>query len=328
VEENKLLRRMLTDQLKHQAYREQKKRLALEQLARLQINSEELLSTINDIATPPATLSAEERDLLQDPQIKQFMTGQTIGSTIVARPDDPAAAPTPELATNPAASTPPSLNSVPPPSADESRNTQVTDAAAPSSAEGGDDLRGNFTAEMKILADAGEAAFTQSKYWEAERSFTSLIKEDPANVYGLSRLAAAQLAQRKYTEAEKSLKKATAFSTGDPFVYYLLGFSAYQQNKLEDAQNYLNLSVQLKNDNAKAHFTLGCLANRKENINVARDSFKRAIDIDPQYSDAHMNLAIIFANDGLSDDARKHYDLAIAHGAKRDPKVEKVLGVN
>lgn len=298
ADENRLLRRMILEQLKHQAYREQKKRLALEQLAKLQINNDQLLTTISQLAAPPPTLSPEETGLLQDPQMKSFLENQGVGVTLITRPDQ-------------------NNKSAPSPGSETTGDATKTRIARG---------RQELPPELQTVAEAGIAAFRGDKSWEAERAFQTILKSDPTNVFALSNAAVAQVKQRKFGDAEKNLKKALAYQESDAFSHYLLGVVAYRQGKLDEAEQSLKISLGLDARNARAHFSLGCVYNRRDEIDRARQEFLEAVADDPAYADAHYNLAVIYANQQDTSKAANHYHKAIENGSERDTSLEKVIG--
>jgi tetratricopeptide (TPR) repeat protein len=294
AEENRLLRKMILDQLKHQSYREQKKRLALEQLARLQINNDELLGTINELAAPPPGLSADEKGVLQDPQMNAFMEGRGIGATIIARTDGTGAA----------------------------QATPAADEGAARPPRG----RQELSPDLQTVADAGIQAFRRNRAWEAERAFATILKSDPTNVYALSNVAVAQLKQGKFGETERNLKKALAYQENDAFAHHLLGLAAYRQGKFDEAERSLKIALGFDARNARAHFTLGLVHNRRGQIDRACGEFLQAVEADPAYADAHYNLAVIYANQNEIARAVSHYNKALENGSERDPKLERTLG--
>ena len=305
--ENRMLRKMIVDQLKHQTFREEKKRLALEQLAKLQISNEELLGTLDQIAAPPPTLSPEETQRIQDPVIANFMENQGVAGTIIARAEDGAGAPT----------------------------TAAEAGGGPAAAgEEGDrparPVRGlqSLSDDLKTVAEAGLGSFARGRYWESRRAFQTILREDPTNLFGLSNLAVTQVKQQDFAGAEKTLKKALAYSEQDAFCHYLLGVVGYRQGQLEEAERSLINALQLDPKNARAFFTLGCVQNKRGDLEKARDAFTAAVGLEPAYADAHYNLAVIFANAGDLEKAAGHYQSAMGQGASRDPALEQVLGVS
>ncbi len=291
AEENAALRNMVLDQLKNQAFREEKKRLALEQLAKLQISNEDLLNTIEQLAAPPPALSSAETQRVQDPVITDFVNNQGVSGTIVARASG--------------------------------------DGPLPADGSGAGPLpvqtRQDLSPDLQTVADAGLAAYRSSRPSEAERAFRTIVQNEPRNVYALSNLAVAQVALNKLPDAEKNLKKALAYSDGDSFSLYLLGVVNYRLNQYEDARQNLLNCIQLDPRNARAHFQLGLTHNRLGDLERARAEFSSAVIIDPTFANAHFNLALIQARTGEFAAAAESYRLALENGADRDAELEKEL---
>jgi len=297
--ENRMLRKMIVDQLKHQSFREEKKRLALEQLAKLQINNEELLTTLDQLAAPPPTLSAEETQRIQDPVVTQFVEQQGLSGTLIARAEEGAA---------PAGDTPPVMGE---------------DGERPGRAVR---RRQDLTSDLQTVADAGLGSLSGGRLSEARRAFQTILREDPTNLFGLSNLAVTQVRQQDYAGAEKTLKKALAYDEQDAFCHYLLGVVGYRQGQLAESERSLINALQLDARNARAYFTLGCVQNRRGDLEKARDAFTAAIDIDPGFADAHYNLAVIYASAEDLEQAARHYQTAVEKGAARDTTLEQKIG--
>ena len=299
-EENKLLRKMLLDQLSQQSYREQKKKLALEQIAKMQIDSDELLTAINDMAAPPAALSPEEKSLLEQPGLKQFLDGKGISSTLLTRPGEASSG-----------------------AASGSADAGAPDGVRPPSPVPPAPL----SADLQILADAGKAAFQRGRLTEAERSFKTWLENDPLNTAALSNLAAVQIKQNRYSDSRKTLEKLLAVQDrADDYALYLLGLSYYKQKSYEEAEKTLIQAVQQNPSNARAFYVLGMVANKKGELENAKAAFLEAVDKDPAYGDAHMNLARIYAFQKETDKAVRHYGRAIEAGAQRDTELERKMG--
>lgn len=293
--ENAMLRQILVEQLRHQKYREDKKRLALEQLAKLQISNEELLSTIEEIAAPPAPLSEEETRRLQDPVITEFKENQGMSATLLAKADNPGA---------------------------------VEDDDRPIRSNFVVRGRQHLTPDQQVLAEAGLADLQRRQPAKARRAFQTILEEDPTNVFVLSNLAVAQMEQRDYAGAIKSLRKALAYKEDDAFCHYMLGVANYRQGRLEDAATSLVNSLDFNPNNSRAHFYLGCVFNKRGDLEQAREEFEKSVTAEPTFGDAHYNLAAIYASMGNAEKATHHYKQAIANGSSPDPQLEQMLGLN
>ncbi|MDG2123849.1 MAG: tetratricopeptide repeat protein, partial [Verrucomicrobiales bacterium] len=91
VRENQLLRNIIIRQLKTQSRREQAKRIVLEKLSSLELDSAELLAQIENVAGPPVVLSESEQGLFKDPQFENFVGSAEVHANLIARanPDAP-----------------------------------------------------------------------------------------------------------------------------------------------------------------------------------------------------------------------------------------------
>src|SRR5205085_10850580 len=69
-EENGILRGIVLRQQKEQARRDQTKKLVLDQLAKLEIDSKTLLSQIDYLGQPVVKLTAKERALFKKPELQ------------------------------------------------------------------------------------------------------------------------------------------------------------------------------------------------------------------------------------------------------------------
>ncbi|MFN0130007.1 MAG: tetratricopeptide repeat protein [Verrucomicrobiales bacterium] len=297
--ENRMLRKMILDQLKHQSFREEKKRLALEQLAKLQINNEELLNTLDELAAPPPALSAEETQRIQDPVITRFVEQQGLSGTLIARAEGGTASEAPFT---------------PDPDDDADRPSRPVRR------------RQDLSTDLQTVAEAGLGALSRDRLSESRRAFQTILREDPTNLFGLSNLAVTQVKQQDYAGAEKTLKKALAYDEQDAFCHYLLGVVGYRQGQLQEAERSLINALQFDTKNARAYFTLGCVQNKRGDLEKARDAFTAAVELDPEYADAHYNLAVIYANAHDFEQAAKHYQAALEKGASRDSALEQLIG--
>ncbi len=296
--ENRMLRKMILDQLTHQTFREEKKRLALEQLAKLQIDNEELLNALDDLASPPPALSVEETQRIQDPVITRFVEQQGLSGTLLARAESGAPPPAPFAADDEGADRP-------------GRAVR---------------RRQDLSDDLQTVAEAGLGALSRDRLSESRRAFQTILREDPTNLFGLSNLAVTQVKQQDYTGAEKTLKKALAYDEQDAFCHYLLGVVGYRQGQLQEAERSLINALHFDTRNARAYFTLGCVQNKRGDLERARDAFTAAVDIDPEYADAHYNLAVIYANAHDFEQAAKCYQVAVEKGAARDTALEQLIG--
>jgi tetratricopeptide (TPR) repeat protein len=90
--ENRVLRDIILRQLKQQSVRDHAKRVALEDMAKLEVDSEKLLAAIEQMAQP-VLLEDQEQGMLKGPRFAEHLTGTGIHATLIAESTPGAEAP-------------------------------------------------------------------------------------------------------------------------------------------------------------------------------------------------------------------------------------------
>jgi len=357
TDENSLLRDIVVRQLKAQAVRDQTKRLVMDELSQLNIQSETLLKRINFLGEPVVQLSDKEKALFKDEPIDIPDTGDDTGMDIhVAAPKQSA---TPSMDANPIAETtpPPMPSDSPPataldpgaePSATPIDMAKANEPSLPESllpsptpapgAEQGSPSSGGPSATgttgrpavpEALLPDAHDAkeAFDKQDYRTAERIYEKMLTQAPNNVYILSNLGVVYFRNEKWQLAEESLKKAIAVAPQDVFSWCTLGIVYYQEKRYDDAVNALVQALAIDPHYAVAHNYLGITASQKGWQDAAKKELQTAVEYDPNYADAYFNLAVVYAMDQPPNKemARKYYEKAKALGAEPDPGLDELL---
>jgi hypothetical protein len=88
VEENELLRGIVMRQQKEQARRDRMKKMVLEQLVKLDVNSKAIKDQINVLGSPVVKLSERERKLFKSPQLSISDTDITFVAPDATKPSD------------------------------------------------------------------------------------------------------------------------------------------------------------------------------------------------------------------------------------------------
>ena len=81
--ENRVLRNIILRQLRQQSVREHAKKIALEQMASLEVTSQDLLDAVEQMAQP-VLLDEEEQGMLKGPRFAEHLTGTGIHATLIA----------------------------------------------------------------------------------------------------------------------------------------------------------------------------------------------------------------------------------------------------
>ena len=180
------------------------------------------------------------------------------------------------------------------------------------------------------VALEAQRAYAAQRFDEAEKKYLEVLTLDPANVYTLANLGAAQMELNKLPEAESHLKRALALDPDDAFSLALLGLLKFRQQKSDDAFDALSRAAKLDPDNAQTQNYLGLVLSMKGQREAAEAAFRKAIQIAPGYAVAHYNLAVYYAtqNPPTRELARWHYQKAITVGHPKSDELEKLLARN
>ncbi len=289
LEENEMLREIILRQLRQQARRQQAKVLAIEELAKLEINSQSLLDHIEDLAGSRVMLSDKERSLFRDSYVAPLLTDSDLHGTLLSSGNSAT-----EL-TNP--------------------NARVR---VPTS---------DSRSRMAELAREASRQFEAGQHAEAESLFEEILDLDRQNIFSLCNLGIIKLQLGKHEEAEVLFSKALAYEPKYSSAHLMLGITQFNQRDFDRALESINHSVQINPNNAQAHQYLGLIASHKGWVKRAEEEFKKAIAIDPGFAEAHFNLAILYITspEPVRARAADHYPEALNLGAAPDPVMEEYL---
>ncbi|NBU11457.1 MAG: hypothetical protein EB141_07665 [Verrucomicrobia bacterium] len=180
------------------------------------------------------------------------------------------------------------------------------------------------------VALEAQRAYAAQRFDEAEKKYLEVLALDPANVYTLANLGAAEMELNKLPEAEKHLKRAIEIDSDDAFSLALYGLLKFRQQKTEDAFDALSRAAKLDPENAQTQNYLGLVLSQKGLRDPAEAAFRRAIQIAPGYAVAHYNLAVYYVTQQppTRELARWHYQKAISVGHPKSDELEKLLARN
>ncbi len=323
VAENQILKQIIKREMQAQARRQQAKSLVLEELQRMEVESELLVEQLDLLGQPVMQLSAEELALLRSGDVTISESSDTTEPPLpVADETLPA---TTESSVTIAVST---VKDEQPESAG-SQDPVELEAAVVKDDEQAEDVVQQPSVPEELQATAREARefFDRGQYREAAELYNEILLQAPNNLYALSNLGVTQYRSGRLNSAEASFKKAIAIDPEDSFSMSTLGIVYYQQGRYDDAIDVLTKAIAIDPKNAIAHNYLGITASQKGWQEAAEKELQAAIAINPNYADAHFNLAVIYAvsQPPAQEMARKHYDMATQLGADPDPTLERLI---
>ena len=268
--ENRELRKMILDQLKQQTFREEKKRLALEQLAKLQINNEELLTTIDQLAAPPTALSAEETQRIQDPVISEFMNKQALSGTIVAKADRQASPARPvrgrqELNAD--------LQTVAEAGLAAYRTGRVSEAGRSFQVILRDDPTNVFA-----LSNLAVVQVKQENFPAAEKTLKKALAYNEQDAFCHYLLGLTHYRQGKLEDAATSLVNALEFEPQNARAHFTLGLVFNRRGEVTEARNQFLEAVSIEPTYADAHYNLAIIYVSQGDPDQAASHYRKAVE--------------------------------------------------
>ncbi|MFZ5806690.1 MAG: tetratricopeptide repeat protein [Verrucomicrobiota bacterium] len=243
--ENKILRDLVSRQLKEQNRREAARKTALQEIERLAINSATLKTQIDILASPPVTLTAEEREIMQS--LKASLSVDTQGniSTTIERPAA-------DYASSPRV--PSEYRDVAEQAVQLFANRKFEEAAAKYQT-----ILNAYPGSLYALSNLGVVRFQQQKYADAEKTLKEAVRLAPQDAFSHSILGIVLYQQGKYDDAVQVLSRAVALNPNDPKTRNYLGISASQKGWQEAAEQECRTAIELDPNYGDAHFNLAVI---------------------------------------------------------------------
>lgn len=292
LEENQMLRDIILRQLRQQARQQQAKELVMAELTKLEVNSENLLYHIDDLAGSRIVLSDKERALFRDSFVAPLLADSDMHGTLLS------------------GDSPENSSSPPPRPAPASRVPAV-----------------DSNARIASLASEASRNFTEENFAEAENLYEEILKIDRQNTYTLCNLGIIKDRIGKHAEAEVLFNKALAYDPKHSRAHLMLGILYFRGENFDAALESIGQAVRYDPQNAYAHNYIGLIASHKGWMKRAEEEFKKAISVDPNFAEAYFNLSILYitSEESTRDQAEELYFKALDRGAKPDPVMEQFL---
>ena len=264
-QENEILRNIIDRQLKEQARREAAKKIVLEELKQLKIQSKVLTAQIEILASPTLLLSENELALLKEPTTDKLTDGGKISGPLNE-----------EL--------PESLTLAPPPAmetlAKEAKALFNTKNYAKAE-EKFQQILDRHPDNVYALSNLGVVYFQQGKYQKAEAVLTKAIKFEPQDGFSHSILGIVYYMTQRYDDAINTLSRAITLEPNDPQSRNYLGIACSQKGWVTVAEQELRKAIEMNPNYAEAHFNLAVIyATQKPPAKeMAQQHYQQAIKL-------------------------------------------------
>jgi len=261
-----VLRGIIDRQLKEQARREVAKRMAMEEITALGVESAKLKTQLDILGSPLVELTEEEKALLRAPVAGLSGEGGSFaaplsdaGADFTNRPRVPSEFR--DLARE----------------ANELFARQKFDEAAAKYQT----ILNTYPDSLYALSNIAVVRFQQGNYPEAETHLRRAVQLAPQDAFSHSILGISLYQQGKYDDAVQMLSRAIALDPNDPKTRNYLGISASQKGWQEAAEQECRKAIELDPNYGDAHFNLAVIyaTQRPPSLELARRHYNRAVEL-------------------------------------------------
>jgi Flp pilus assembly protein TadD/predicted nucleic acid-binding Zn-ribbon protein len=336
TDENGILRNIVVRQLKAQALRDQTKRLVMDELSQLNVQSDTLLKRINYLGEPVVQLTDKEKALFKDPtldlpdaddssmEIAIAAPKQTAPAPVVdtvskgapapgASDSTPASTPVPEPSaapeSSPAPHSPSALDAEPTPSATPMELARRTTPGSPESVLSTPAPNHPSSAPASSPA-AGQPESTVSPGSTPPVAGTPMV---PPELMDQAKNAKDAFEKEDYRGAEKLYEKMLTKAPTNVYILSNLGVVYFRNEKWQLAEESLKKAIAVAPEDTFSWCTLGIVYYQEKRYDDAINALTRALAINPKYAVAHNYLGITASQKGWQEAALKELETAIEY---------------
>lgn len=266
LKENEVLRGIIERQLKEQARREAAKRLALEEIKGLDIETTKLKTQLDILGSPLVALTDEELSYLRKPStsLVQEEPG-TVSSSLTHKIDYSSRPRVPD-----------EFRSLAEEASSLFANQKFDEAAALYQK-----VLNAYPESLYALSNLAVVRFQQQNYPQAEVALRDAVRLAPQDAFSHSILGIVLYQQGKYDEAVEILTRAVALDPGDPKTRNYLGIAASQKGWQEAAEQECRRAIELDEKYGDAHFNLAVIyaTQKPPSRELARRHYHRSLEL-------------------------------------------------
>lgn len=268
--ENRVLRNIILRQLRQQSVREHAKKIALEQMASLEVTSKDLLDAVEQMAQP-VLLDQQEQGMLKGPRFAEHLTGAGIHATLIAEStsgaENPEAQPGQELS-------------------DEEQG-YLTAAKAEFDRDRFHDARRHLAKvlaakpqNVQALISTGVVSLRLKQLQDAEIALKKALAYDYENNRSHYLLGITYFQAGNVDEAIASVEQGLKIEPNDARARNYLGYVVSSQGLMDRAKNEFLQAVSIDPKFADAHFNLAAIYATDDDpdmIELARKHYLMAL---------------------------------------------------
>lgn len=268
--EVEMLKDIIRRQLKEQTRREVAKRLAMEELENLAVDSQRLKTQLDILGSPLIELTEEERALLKQPDADLVINESTgeISADLTAEAEEVDYSSRPRI--------PAEFKET----AEEAKQL-FSQGRFDESAAKYTEILNMYPESLYAISNLAVVRFQQANYPDTEELLKTAVKLAPQDAFSHSILGISLYQQGKYDEAVQFLSRAAALDPNDPKTRNYLGIAASQKGWQEAAEQECRKAIELDPQYGDAHFNLAVIyATQKPPAReLARRHYNRALEL-------------------------------------------------
>jgi len=154
----------------------------------------------------------------------------------------------------------------------------------------------------------GSVYFQRGYYDQAQASFESALRDDPASAEALYGLGSVFLKKNRHADARQTFERAVQLQSSYPDTlpnaWNNLGLIAAQEGRMTEATQSFQQALRLNPESVIALENLGNAYRQQKLWDQARAAFERALAINPESPEANYGLAMVYA---AADDTQQTY---------------------
>lgn len=166
----------------------------------------------------------------------------------------------------------------------------------------------------------------QGAYQQAVQALLKAIKASPRCTAAFNNLGTVYYAQGRFQDAVNAYHSAIALQPSYIDAYFNLGLSLAKLHQHQQAMDAFLAVIELSPKHVGAHFHMGCLLMQQREFRLALDYFWAIARDCPFHFETQANMATCYLKLGQLDDAKSHYQQALALKAE-DVSIVFNLGV-
>lgn len=161
----------------------------------------------------------------------------------------------------------------------------------------------------------------------AVRAYRTILDQDPVNALAMQNLAKLHLQQGESRSARRVAEQLARAYPETAAQQYAAGSILARAGDPKGAARLFETAATIEPGNVAYVRDLAVAQYQTGRYDEAAKNYRAVVEMKPDDGQAHFNLAalLLLQKEPARDDARQHYDKALALGEARDPAIEKKL---